>query len=158
MEEAMEGGRVVLPRAPESGEQAPDVENNPDIEKQWAVTAFHHADVFMNLISSVKDHSKIHLTKMDEDIYAVFRTVFPSLKVDIINEDELKSEESKQKWRPFLMGFERKLPLFNFLTLLRLDASKGYEESNTTVVPRTQFWAIEIARLREGHNRGVIKQ
>lgn len=41
---------------------------------------------------------------------------------------------------------------FNMGTLLRLDASKDYDPDNTIIVPRIQFFAIEIARLREGCN------
>lgn len=40
-------------------------ENNPDIEKQWAVKAFDHADVYMKLLQSV-DMSRLHLTKYDK--------------------------------------------------------------------------------------------
>lgn len=42
-------------------------------------------------------------------------------------------------------------------TLLRVDAAGDYNQENTTLVPRIQFFAIEIARNREGHNT-VIKE
>ena len=41
---------------------------------------------------------------------------------------------------------------YNFGTLLRLDCKEGYSEANTTLVPRVQFLAIEIARNRQGLN------
>ncbi|VDO93063.1 unnamed protein product [Schistosoma margrebowiei] len=56
------------------------------------------------------------------------------------------------KWRPFCNEFEKKVEDFNFGTLLRLDASKGYCPENTCIVPRIQFLALEIARNRLGIN------
>ena len=41
---------------------------------------------------------------------------------------------------------------FSFATLLRLESGDEYSQSNTVVVPRVQFYAIELARNREGHN------
>ncbi len=38
---------------------------------------------------------------------------------------------------------------------MRLDASGDYNEENTTIAPRIQFYAIEIARNREGHNQTI---
>jgi hypothetical protein len=40
-------------------------------------------------------------------------------------------------------------------TLMRIDSSLDYSEENTTIAPRIQFYAIEIARNREGHNSKV---
>ena len=57
--------------------------------------------------------------------------MFPELDVRIINEDELKSMEAKAIWRPFLMKWEKTIRDFNHGTLLRLDASKDYEQDNT---------------------------
>mmetsp|Transcript_5353 Transcript_5353/g.7517 ORF Transcript_5353/g.7517 Transcript_5353/m.7517 type:complete len:81 (+) Transcript_5353:1-243(+) len=65
----------------------------------------------------------------------------------------MKSAKGKQKWAPFLMSFENRLNMYNFLTLLRLDCKEDYTEQNTTVVPRAQFYCIELARIREGYNK-----
>ncbi len=102
---------------------------------------------------------------MDDQIYKEFRELFPTMKVDVFDEKEMKSEEGKKIWRPFLEGFKERMDDFNFLTLVRLDSSKDYSEENTTVgnnllgndflVPRVQFLCIEIARLREGHNKSI---
>ncbi|RTG86790.1 uncharacterized protein DC041_0004249 [Schistosoma bovis] len=89
---------------------------------------------------------------------------FSDIQLDVISEDSLKSEQSKAKWRSFCNEFERKVEDFNFGTLLRLDASKGYCPENTCIgriffylnvfctVPRIQFLALEIARNRLGIN------
>eukprot|EP00736_Rhodelphis_marinus_P003280 Rmarinus@m.25895 len=133
---------------------AGDTPQPDDLEAQWAVRAFKHADTYWSLISRF-DASKLKLTKMDDEIYERFRKDFPDLDVGVVIEDQLKSDEGKAKWRPFLMAFEKELADFNMLTLLRIDASKPYDENNTTVVPRAQFYCIEIARNREGHNSSL---
>lgn len=53
------------------------------------------------------------------------------------------------------MKFDGVVEDFNYGTLLRLDCSQGYTEENTIFAPRIQFFAIEIARNREGHNKVV---
>ncbi|XP_045146161.1 protein PBDC1 isoform X2 [Echinops telfairi] len=60
-----------------------------------------------------------------------------------------------KKWRPFCLKFDGIIEDFNYGTLLRLDCSQGYTEENTIFAPRIQFFAIEIARNREGHNKAV---
>ncbi|KTG35962.1 hypothetical protein cypCar_00032622 [Cyprinus carpio] len=56
------------------------------------------------------------------------------------------------KWRPFCNQFEGVVEDFNYGTLLRLDCQKDYTEENTVFATRIQFYAIEIARNREGYN------
>jgi hypothetical protein len=41
---------------------ADELEQLPEIEKQWAVKAMHHAETYMNLIRKI-DASKLRLTK-----------------------------------------------------------------------------------------------
>jgi len=100
---------------------------------------------------------------MDDELYESFRENFKDFSVVNINEDELKSAESKEKWRPFLMSYENKVSCclkllraeqslistiglisvlgsttiqvedFNYATLLRLNSADGYSENNTTI-------------------------
>eukprot|EP00744_Colponema_vietnamica_P034413 GILI01058075.1.p1 GENE.GILI01058075.1~~GILI01058075.1.p1 ORF type:complete len:204 (-),score=20.52 GILI01058075.1:33-584(-) len=138
--------------------RAEDLGNSQDMERHWAETAFRHAEVYFRLISTA-DQSRLRLTKIDNEIYRHFRNSFPEMKLDLIEEDRLKSESSKRKWREFCNAYNgERVKDFNFLTLLRLDASKDYSEENCTVVPRIQFLAIEIARNLEGVNRAVQPQ
>eukprot|EP00735_Rhodelphis_limneticus_P000581 TRINITY_DN11035_c0_g1::TRINITY_DN11035_c0_g1_i1::g.18155::m.18155 TRINITY_DN11035_c0_g1::TRINITY_DN11035_c0_g1_i1::g.18155 ORF type:complete len:160 (+),score=26.48,sp/Q9D0B6/PBDC1_MOUSE/52.76/1e-45,Polysacc_synt_4/PF04669.8/1.7e-20,Aromatic_hydrox/PF11723.3/0.083 TRINITY_DN11035_c0_g1_i1:49-528(+) len=139
----------IAPVDPLMGDQP--VPQPSDIEHAWAVRAFKHADTYWNLLTRI-DPMKLKLTKLDDDLYADFRKEFPDFRVQKITEDDLKAEESKNTWRPFLMKYEKEVQDYNMLTLLRLDASMPYSETNTTVVPRVQFYAIEIARNREGFN------
>ncbi len=67
---------------------------------------------------------------------------------------DLKSDKVKSEWREFCDSFKH-VNDFNFATLLRLDSSKDYEESNSVIVTKVQFYAIELARNREGHNETI---
>ncbi|XP_019369866.1 PREDICTED: protein PBDC1 [Gavialis gangeticus] len=128
--------------------------NDPGVEMMWAMKAAQHAEVYFNLISSV-DPTFLKLTKVDEEIYTAFRERFRHLRIDVLEPEELKSEPAKEKWRPFCMQFEGVVEDFNYGTLLRLDCSKDYTEENTIFATRIQFFAIEIARNREGYNNVI---
>jgi Polysaccharide biosynthesis len=82
--------------------------------------------------------------------------MFPDLRVDLVEENELKSEASKSQWRSFCEKFN-KLEDFAFGTLLRGDSTKEFIPENAILVVRIQFLAIEIARNREGANDAVRK-
>jgi len=131
--------------------------NSEDIELQWAIKAFHHAETYFNLITAV-DPKLLKLSPHDDIIYAKFKADFPDLKVEVITDDLIKSDEAKPKWREFCEAFDPNandvviVKDYNTGTLLRLDASQDISEDNTTLVPRIQFLAIEIARNREGIN------
>lgn len=129
--------------------------NDPDIEMAWAMKAMQHAEVYYKLISSV-DPQSLKLTKLDDQIYSEFRENFEKIRIDILDPEELKSELAKEKWRPFCMKFDGLVEDFNYGTLLRLDCSQGYTDENTIFAPRIQFYAIEIARNREGFNKAVF--
>lgn len=128
--------------------------NDPDIEMAWAMRAMQHAEVYYKLISSV-DPQFLKLTKVDDQIYSEFRENFKNLRIDVLDPEELKSESAKEKWRPFCLKFDGIIEDFNYGTLLRLDCTQGYTEENTIFAPRIQFFAIEIARNREGYNEEV---
>ncbi|KAM4883568.1 protein PBDC1 isoform 1-T1 [Sylvia borin] len=128
--------------------------NDPRVELAWAMKAHQHAQVYFNLISSV-DPKFLNLTKVDDRIYEEFRETFGDLRVDVLDPEELKSEPAKAKWRPFCLRFEGVVEDFNYGTLLRLDSRREYSEENTIFATRIQFFAIEIARNREGCNDQV---
>ncbi|XP_008771571.1 protein PBDC1 isoform X1 [Rattus norvegicus] len=104
--------------------------NDPDIEMAWAIRAMQHAEVYYKLISSV-DPQFLKLTKVDDQIYSEFRENFETLRIDVLDPEELKSESAKEKWRPFCLKFEGIVEDYNYGTLLRLDCSQGYTEENT---------------------------
>ncbi|XP_058715441.1 protein PBDC1 [Poecile atricapillus] len=131
--------------------------NDPRLELAWAIKAHQHAQVYFNLISSV-DPKFLHLTKVDDRIYEEFRRSFRELRVDLLDPEELKSEPAKAKWRPFCLRFEGVVEDFNYGTLLRLDSRGEYSPENSILATRIQFFAIEIARNREGCNDAVFSR
>ncbi|XP_030625193.1 protein PBDC1 [Chanos chanos] len=128
--------------------------NDERIEAIWAMKAYNHAEIYFNLISSV-DPKYLKLTKNDDLIYTKFKETFNDIKLQILDPEQLKSAEAKEKWRPFCNSFEGAVEDFNYGTLLRLDCSKEYTEENTIFATRIQFFAIEIARNREGFNDAI---
>ncbi|XP_029024926.1 protein PBDC1 [Betta splendens] len=130
--------------------------NDPRLEAMWAMKAYNHAEIYFNLISSVEPKF-LKLTKQDDQIYSTFRETFKDLDIKVLKEDDLKLAEAKERWRPFCNQFEGLVEDFNYGTLLRLDCEKGYTEENTTFATRVQFFAVEIARNREGYNDAVYK-
>lgn len=101
------------------------------------------------------DPKLLRLTPHDEQIYKAFKDLFPNMKVDKIDENELKSPEGKAKWRPFCEQFKDVVEDYSFGTLLRADCTGDYSEDNSILTTRIQFYAIELARNREGCNDGV---
>ncbi|TPX41679.1 hypothetical protein SeMB42_g05468 [Synchytrium endobioticum] len=136
-----------------AGITADNAANHPDIEKQWAVKAMHQAETYFKLLTAV-DPLKLKLTRVDDELYADFRSNFPDLDMHKLNVDsDFKSEKAKAKWRDFIIKYEKKVNDYNFGTLLRINADEEYTEENTFFVTRLQFYAVEIARNREGFNQ-----
>ena len=53
------------------------------------------ADCSLQLITSL-DPKSLKISKIDDKIYESFRKDFPDMKIDVIDEDEMKSPEGKQ--------------------------------------------------------------
>lgn len=104
------------------------------------------------------DPKLLRLTPLDDSIYKIFRCEFPDLDVRVINEDQLKSPESKSKWRVYCDKFKEVIEDYSFGTLLRADAAQDYTEANSMLVTRIQFYAIELARNRECVNDPLRKK
>lgn len=130
--------------------------NDNLLEELWAKKAFEHAELHFNLLRSV-DTKLLKLTPFDDVIYKAFREEFPDLKIDVLDEEELKSPSAKMKWRNFIERFN-KLDDFSYGTLIRTDASKDFSPENSIFVVRVQFLAIECARNKEGFNDCIRKK
>ncbi|KAJ3113999.1 hypothetical protein HDU96_002643 [Phlyctochytrium bullatum] len=123
----------------------------PKFDPETAENALHHAETFFKLISSGLDVKKLRLTKIDDEIYEDFRKEFPDLPVAQLREtDDFKTAAAKEKWRNWMTKYETKVADYNFGTLLRIRSAEDYSESNAFFVTRIQFYAIEIARNKEG--------
>lgn len=109
--------------------------------------------------------SKLRLTKMDEEIYEHFKKEFPEFDPkETIDENKMKSKEGKERWRNFMMTYEKSVDDYNFGTMLRSNPKFEYGEKETifgllALVPpvwqsadqsitamRMQFYAVEITR------------
>ncbi|KAJ8588044.1 DUF757-domain-containing protein [Rhizopogon salebrosus TDB-379] len=130
------------------------------IEKQFAVRAVEHAQTYWNILEKVPPRT-LKLTKLDDEIYEHTMSAFSELSEDEhanlvkLDEDWLKSETGKKRWREFCQAYEKKVKDYNFGSLIRTDARQEYGETNTIFVTRIQFYAIEIARNRLGLNDGA---
>lgn len=147
-----QGGTELQAVAGTLSEQDPNkYGNSAEVELQWAMKAYHHAETYNNLIKSV-DSKFLKLTQIDDEIYTEFRKEYPAFNVDILNEDEIKSPSAKEKWRPFCERYKNRVEDYNMGTLVRIKAAEEFSEANSLLVVRVQFLAIEIARNREGFN------
>ncbi|KAI5858438.1 polysaccharide biosynthesis-domain-containing protein [Tricharina praecox] len=131
---------------------AEEAENLEDIEKQFAVKAVIHAQTYWNILQKRRG-TDLRLTKLDDEIMAHLLEVFPDFDAaKELDEDRMKDKEGKEKWRSFMMKYEKTVEDYNFGTLLRRTANAEYEEKTTMFAPRMQFYAVEIARNRAGLN------
>jgi len=134
-----------------------NAQNLMEIEKQFAVKAVEHAQTYWNLLGKVPPR-ELKLTKYDDEIFEHTVKAFPELaeppyeKVAKLDEEWMKSSESKKRWREFIEQYEKKVQDYNFGSLIRTDTRGEYGETNTIFVTRIQFYAIEIARNRLGLN------
>ena len=127
--------------------------NDGRVEEMWAMKAAEHAEVYFNLLCSVEP-SRLKLTgnkELDDTIYEDFQKSFPDLNIATFTEDDIKNEKAKAAWRKFSESY-KDVEDFSLGCLLRLDSSKDYTEENTCIAIKIQFFAIEIARNRLGHN------
>ncbi|KAF5373438.1 hypothetical protein D9615_009493 [Tricholomella constricta] len=134
-----------------------NAQNLMEIEKQFAVKAVEQAQTYWNLMEKVPPR-ELKLTKFDEEIFNHTIEFFPEFsendnaKLIKLDEEWMKSEDGKKRWRTFIQMYEKKVKEHNFGCLIRTDARQEYEETNTIFVMRMQFYAIEIARNRLGLN------
>lgn len=76
--------------------------------------------------------SKLRLTKIDDEIYEHFQKEFPEFNpTDTIDEDKMKSKEGKERWRTFMMAYEKTIDDYNFGTMLRANPKFEYGEKET---------------------------
>ena len=87
-----------------------------------------HMQTYWSILEKVKG-STLRLTKMDDDIYDHLKEAFPEFDpAATINEDEMKSKTGKERWRAFMMAYEKKIEDYNFGTMVRNSAKVEYDE------------------------------
>jgi hypothetical protein len=131
------------------------------MEKQFAVKAVQHMMTYWSILEKMPG-SKLRLTRMDDDILAHLHAEFPEFDPAVtIDEEEMKSPTGKERWRKFMMVYEKgekKVEGFNFGTMLRKSPKTEYGEKETIFALRMQFYAVEIARNRAGLNDWIYEQ
>ncbi|KAF2625904.1 DUF757-domain-containing protein [Macroventuria anomochaeta] len=133
-------------------------DNFEDIEKQFAVKVVQHMETYWNILEKVKG-STLRLTKLDDEIYEHFQKEFPDFDASAtINEDEMKSKAGKERWRNFINQYEKTVEDYNFGAMLRASPKTDYTQEGTIFAVRMQFYAVEIARNRQGLNDWVYEQ
>jgi hypothetical protein len=76
--------------------------------------------------------STLRLTKMDDEIYEHLKIDFPDFDpAKTIDEDEMKSKTGKERWRKFMMAYEKKVDDYNFGTMMRGDPKWEYGKDET---------------------------
>ena len=130
------------------------------MEKQFAVKAVQHMMTYWSILEKMPG-SKLRLTRMDNEILEHLHADFPEFDpTATIDEDEMKSPAGKERWRKFMMVYEKgekKVEDFNFGTMLRKSAKTEYGEKETIFAVRMQFYAVEIARNTAGLNDWIYE-
>ncbi|KAK1921650.1 cytoplasm protein [Papiliotrema laurentii] len=129
--------------------------NAEEIEMQFAVKTVEHLEAYEKILSSLPP-SKIKFTPIDDEIHDALLELFPEFKFEEnlrnLDEEAMKSASGKERWRKFIMPYEKRVTDYNFGTLVRKDAERPYDHDNAILVTRVQFFGIEIARNRAGLN------
>lgn len=95
------------------------------------LTAVQHMSTYWAILEKVKG-SSLKLTKMDDDIYEHLKKDLPDFDpAATINEDEMKSKLGKEKWRNFMMCYDKKIDDYNFGTMLRTSPTEEYTQDGT---------------------------
>lgn len=86
---------------------------------------------YWSILERVKG-SSLRLTKIDNDILEHLQKDFPEFDpAETIDEDKMKSKEGKQRWRDFMMAYDKKVDDYNFGTMLRTNAKFEYGQEET---------------------------
>jgi hypothetical protein len=103
-------------------------------------------ETYWNILEKIRG-STLRLTKLDDEIYEHFMKEFPEWDpTATINEDEMKSKAGKERWRNFIMQYEKKVEDYNFGAMVRANPKTEYSQEGTIFAVRMQFYAIEITR------------
>ncbi|XP_040567659.1 protein PBDC1 [Lepeophtheirus salmonis] len=145
------GAEGLIAAAETLGRPSEEFGNDERVETLWVMKAIEHAEVYFNLLCSIKPSELSRLSPDDDKIHDRFKSEFPNIDVKVIKESLLKSQENKEKWRSFCKEFEY-IEDYNFGTLIRLDSELDYSEENSIITTKIQFFAIEISRNRLGYN------
>ena len=76
--------------------------------------------------------SSLRLTKIDDDILEHLEKDFPDFDpAETIDENAMKSKEGKERWRNFMMAYDKKVDDYNFGTVVRTNPKFEYGQDET---------------------------
>ncbi len=85
---------------------------------------------------------------MDDEIYEHLKLEFPELDpAATIDEDEMKNKTGKERWRKFMMAYEKKIDDYNFGTMIRANPKWEYGQDET--IFGKSAWLIMSIELTE---------
>ena len=100
--------------------------------------------------------SSLRLTKIDDEIYEHLKTDFPELDVSkTIDEEEMKSKSGKERWRKFMMAYEKKVDDYNFGTMLRVNPKLEYG-NDETIFGRPSDQLPDVTQLTQSSSPHAI--
>ncbi|KAF3352240.1 hypothetical protein VdG1_09193 [Verticillium dahliae VDG1] len=126
---------------------AAEADNLEDIEKQFAVKAVQHMETYWSILEKVKG-STLRLTKLDDEIYAHLLKDFPDFDpAETIDEDKMKSKQGKERWRNFMMAYDKRVDDYNFGTMMR--TGPKFEYGQNEVIFGLNDWIYEQAQAEK---------
>lgn len=107
-------------------------------QPSWLITppltppsVVQHMSTYWAILEKVRG-STLRLTKIDDEIYEHLKADFPEFDpAQTIDEDEMKSKTGKERWRKFIMAYEKKVDDYNFGTMLRSNPKWEYGKDET---------------------------
>ncbi|KIH91062.1 hypothetical protein SPBR_02038 [Sporothrix brasiliensis 5110] len=135
-----------------AGFDAENADNFEDIEKQFAVKAVQHMETYWAILERVRG-STLRLTKLDDDILEHLQKDFPEFDPAArIDEDEMKSKTGKERWRNFMMAYEKKVDDYNFGTMMRIAPNVEYGRDESDAIDTNMaWWDKDCARSDDSH-------
>lgn len=105
--------------------------NTQLIGELYTTIAVQHMTTYWAILEKTRG-SKLRLTKIDDEIYDHFKKDFPEFDTKAtIDEDTMKSKDGKERWRKFIMEYEKRIDDYNFGTMLRANPNFEYGEKET---------------------------
>ncbi len=106
-----------------------------------------HLETYWAILQKVKG-SALRLTKMDDDILEHLKADFPDFDpAATIDENEMKSKAGKERWRKFMVAYEKKIDDYNFGTMLRTSPKVEYDQDTTIFGMRSRNCPLVCARV-----------
>lgn len=60
----------------------------------------------------------MRLTKLDNEIFEHFKNDFPEIDVSkVIDEDAMKSKQGKERWRKFMLAYDKKASWLHYTSM-----------------------------------------